>query len=339
MKRGAPLPRTDTYHAPANSALVPGIPRLSPAEPSLARSITEALGISGHLDDIVGGARGRFFRLVADDGRVFFVKRATAENLGSQVRSNALAEWLAKRGVRTSTATVQTTTTSGEGVFAFPYVDWRMVDLKADELAATGRAVAGLHAVLAAHPGLPEWRERTAQRIADLSDLRRAIARGLTKPRLHGERIRELAGHADADFSAMDGAQPLHGDLHLGNLLMPRDEAEPIFVDFEDVFHSVLPARFELALFIERAILNRERNDEAAAALARSFLEAYFEGRPNLVSAFLASGPQTLRALSLRSLCVIVDCERHGVEIEAAEWDKFMSLFAQVDARARVFAQ
>ena len=96
--------------------------------------------------------------------------------------------------------------------------------------------------------------------------------------------------------------------------------------------------RFELALVVELAILNQEMDDARAAALARVFMASYFGGDSGKTRELNPHLAQTLRALSLRSLCVIVDSEENGITVEPAEWDKFIGLFAQADRRARVFS-
>src|SRR5262249_6660503 len=155
------------------------------------------------------------------------------------------------------------------------------------------------------------WRGNTERRLARLSRIRRDIADGRLVPRLHAEIIAQMCRRTGCDFAPADSGRPLHGDLHLFNLLIPtQGQGGPVFIDFEDVKHSVLPLRFELALVIERAILNQEPDEPRAAALAGIFLGSYFDGDLARIGEIKPQMPETLRALSLRSLCVIVDSEQ-----------------------------
>jgi Ser/Thr protein kinase RdoA (MazF antagonist) len=167
--------------------------------------------------------------------------------------------------------------------------------------------------------------------------VRADVAEGRLITRVDPAAVRSIC-RSGADFSSTDARQPLHGDLHLSNILMPvGGDAKPIFIDFEEVGHSVLPARFELALFIERAVLVREPDDARAAALADSFLSAYFAGDDNAARLFKSRAVETLQALAARSLCVLADMERNGLEVDDAEWMKFVELYAQASRRAQVF--
>lgn len=273
-------------------------------------------------------------------GPALFVKRVGAAQLDSQRRSDLLARWLAGRGVG-SVPTVRQVALgdSGEALFVYPWLDWRPVRATEDDLSALGAALAGLHGALQTHSDVALWRSNTDRRLARLSAVRSDIAGGRLVPRLHAETIAHWCNRADCDFSAIDARRPLHGDLNLFNVLItPGAEDRPVFIDFEDVKHSVLPARFELALAVERAILNQEADDARAAVLAGAFLDSYFRGDAAQTRELKSQMAETLRALSLRSLCVIADSEAHGIAVEPAEWAKFIALFAQAERRAHLFS-
>jgi Ser/Thr protein kinase RdoA (MazF antagonist) len=330
-----------TYHAPATTALVPGPTQFAPASAEVAAALARALGVAGAVSEIVGGASGRFFRVSSENGQVLFVKRVAPANFDSQRRSDELARWLAARGVHTLPTTQQLAAgdDSGDVLFVYPWLDWRPVRTTGDDLATLGGTLAGLHAALASHPDIAVWRNNTERRLGRLSRIRRDIADGRLVPRLHAETIAKMCRRVDCAFAPSEARRALHGDLHLFNLLIPAQaQGGPVFIDFEDVKHSVLPMRFELALVIERAILNQEPDDARAAALAGVFLGSYFDEDSARIGEIKPQMPETLRALSLRSLCVIVDSEQNGIAVEPVEWDKFIGLFAQADRRVPVFA-
>jgi Ser/Thr protein kinase RdoA (MazF antagonist) len=343
LRGGYVIPEPDdieTYHPPATTALVPGPLRFVAAPAAVAAAIVRALGVVGRVEEISGGAATRFFRVLPESGRALFVKRVAPANLESQQRSDALARWLANRGVRTLPS-VQHIALGGSGdvLFVYPWLDWRAVRATEADLVGLGNALAGLHAALENHPDTGAWRGNTDRRLARLSRIRDDIAKGRLVPRLHGATLARLCRRPDSDFTATEGRRPLHGDLHLFNVLIPAEATGgPVFIDFEDAKHSVLPTRFELGLVVERAILNQEADDTRAAALAGVFVDRYFGDDPAETRELKRQMTETLRALSLRSLCVIVDSEANGIAVESAEWDKFIRLFAQAERRAHAFS-
>ena len=129
----------------------------------------------------------------------------------------------------------------------------------------------------------------------------------------------------------------------LDDVSLEVNAGEAVLLDFEDVFHSVLPPAFELLLMIERFVLVPIPADDAAVRLARSLLSGY---RPDSSGASLDLGGRrpsdVLRSLSLRSLCVLALGERSGVMIASDEWRKFFALEQSAQQRAaaldRLFA-
>ena len=152
--------------------------------------------------------------------------------------------------------------------------------------------------------------------------MREDLASGRLRVGPHPEALQRLAAASEIDFSGTEeAATPLHGDLNLGNLLIL--EAGPVFLDFEDTLHSVLPVSHELALVIERILLASPLDEADTVELGGAFLDAYrLAGgcwRPPEPDAL----HRVLRGLALRSLCVLALCEREGTEIVRDEWRKF----------------
>lgn len=328
-----------TYHAPATTAIVPKPIRFGPASRAAADTIIRALGITGEVDEIVDAPPTTYFRLSAADGRRLFVKRIRPPHLESQRAGDAIAKWLEERGVHTNAMVAQAPAGDGTGdvFFVSRFIDWRPLDATESDMAIAGKCIAALHDLLHGHPDSVSWQSGTDARLARLSQVRTEIADGRLVPRIDPAAVRSIC-RAGADFNSTEARQPLHGDLHLSNILMPVDgDAKPIFIDFEEVGHSVLPARFELALFIERAVLVRKPDDARAAALADTFLSSYFGGDNDAARTFKRRAVETLQALAARSLCVLADMERSGPEVDDVEWVKFVELYAQASRRAQVF--
>jgi Ser/Thr protein kinase RdoA (MazF antagonist) len=127
--------------------------------------------------------------------------------------------------------------------------------------------------------------------------------------------------------------RPLHGDLNPGNVLV--GERGPVFLDFEDVFHSVLPPSFELAYALERFVMVPLPDDAAALTAGRILVRGY---RLHGGDPIPADPTAVLRALALRALCALAAGQRKGLAVQPDEWRKFFGLESAARARAATLA-
>lgn len=122
-------------------------------------------------------------------------------------------------------------------------------------------------------------------------------------------------------------AQPVHGDLNLGNVICSPKEKAIYFIDFEEVLTSCLPVGFDLAFFLERNVLHVARSHESARVLASEFLSGYVDSTGNSPA---EKAPELyVNALTyslLRSLYVLVNRIRGGAFVPGSEWAKLVDL-------------
>jgi len=327
--------------APRPSAwpgLEPSAPRFEPAPAELARAIEGALGVRGRVERIANaGEADSYLRLTAGDGTRWFVKAVPAERAREMEQAEAIARWLAQRGAPVVAAAREPRALGARVLLTYPYVEARAPAPTIADARALGAALAKLHAALAAHPDVAAWRADTARRLEDLERVRAELARGELRAGPDPERLALWARDAAIDFgarafAALGTAVPSHGDLNLFNVLVTA--GGPLFLDLEEVHHSVLPAAFDVATVCERAILVRQADDAAAHAAMAALAAAYAEasGSPPLP---LAGMPGVLRALALRALCVRARIDPRGDD--AREWAKFFALMDGAGARAAAF--
>jgi len=194
--------------------------------------------------------------------------------------------------------------------------------------------VAALHAALARHRAREEWRTHTELRLAELTAIRTGCASGKIAAGPDPDLLRRLASDRSLDFTCQDlQARPLHGDLNPGNVLMV--EEKPLLLDFEDVFHSYLPVQFELALMVERFVLVRVNDDAIAVDIGRGLLGSYGAEVDTKPQRATTDPVNVLRALALRSLCVLTLAASNGLLVSDREWKKFFQLERQAVERAQ----
>lgn len=323
------------YRNPAWISLRPGLPRARPADGEIAGRLIAALGMPGDIFALRYDERDSSHFFAAVRGERLFLKLVPASRGESLLQADAIAAWLAERGLDTVTAFEGFPRRFDEHtwLFSYPYHDARRLAPVASQLARLGQTLARLHRALAAHPLRGTWQQSTHARLRNLVDIRNQIAGGLLAAGPYPAEVARLAADETLDFVRADLAStPLHGDLNAGNVLYHH--ARVLLLDFEDVFHSVLPPLFELALAAERFVLVAVDDHQLARRLIGHLLAAYRAAGGDIA---IADGDElfsAVRSLSLRSLCVLADCQRNGVAIDAAEWRKFLDL-AQLASRRR----
>lgn len=319
---------------PSWPGLVPGRLQWLALDDQIAASVRSAFGLDGRVLGL--GRRGEppLFRLEREGGPPLFLKLVASSGRDAAVRAEAVARHLAACGFAVPAAIEGFPRALADGrlAVALPFVEGRPTAPQPAEMHALGRAIGALHRALAAHSDVPAWRASTDRRLAELAAVRAALADGSYAAVPEPARLRALAADATLDFVAAGQARtPLHGDLNPGNVLVEQDSGRVVILDFEDVFHSVLPPRFELLLAMERHILVQVDDDALARPLVAALRDGYGDAGAPLPP--VDRPADVLRSLALRSLCVLALGAREGRDGGADEWGKF--LFLEVRARAR----
>jgi Ser/Thr protein kinase RdoA (MazF antagonist) len=333
----------DLIKAPAWRGLTPGLPETIELPAAEAARIRDAVGLSGRLAGLaMGGGEIVHYRIDPPSGPPLFLKLAQPSQREVVERAEGIARWLTERGVSVAAPLPGYPRPLADGRVAVvtAFVDGRRVRGDAADLAGLGRCVGHLHRALAAHPDRAGWSRATAVRLDALDNVRADLAAGRLRRGPEPEQLRELAADKTLTFHPKGApAEPLHGDLNPGNVLVDLKSAEPILLDFEDVFHSVLPSIFELLLIVERFILVPVDADGEAEALARTLLESYRGVAGPTVCVPGQSPSNSLRSLALRSLCVLALGERSGIATANDEWTKFFTLERHARRRATLVDQ
>lgn len=321
---------------PAWRDLEPGLPQWSLAEPAESIRLLDAAGLEGRVSVLsFDGVPQRMFRVDSAVNPPIFLKQIPPERRAAAIRAEAIGQWLVNQGIHAAAALAGFPKPLADGslLVAMPYLEGRRLAATLGDCAALGKSVAAFHTALARHPAREQWRAYTGSRLAELTSIRADCAFGHLAVGPEPDFLRILASDGAVDFTGPGvDARPLHGDLNPGNTLFV--EGRPLLLDFEDVFHSVLPVRFELAKTIERFVLVRV-DDETAVNLGRALLQSYaasIDERPQDVK---TDPVDIFRALALRSLCVLALAASKGISISDGEWRKFSLLERQARERAQ----
>ena len=270
------------------------------------------------------------YRLDLESGKTLLLKMVAGNRQKSVLRAEAIASWLAGQGldVPAPLEDFPRQTVDGNLAILLPFVKGTRLKPAISDMCFLGKAVGAFHKTLSRHPDQPAWRSSTESRLTELEAIRVRLA---SKKRVRAQYVDSLADLAsdpalDFRFDHLP-ARPLHGDLNPGNILKVKGNV--VLLDFEDVFHSMLPVAFDLAVVLERLILANVANDDTAVDLGRAFMGEYQRSGGNFDDlAMLGEEGWTaiLRSLALRSLCILALGEQGGVAVETEEWQKFFWL-------------
>jgi Ser/Thr protein kinase RdoA (MazF antagonist) len=301
------------------------MPAYVPVEPHLGGQVLMALGRAGTISRLsnAGDPDALFLRLdPTDAGGALFLKLLSPHRSAAVAEAEAIAAWLERQGTAALAGRCHGTTGDGRVLWSYPFLEGQPPRPEAAELAAIGLALGRVHRALADSPERDQWRRRTDERIAALQQVRLALADGRLLAGPDPGRLAALAANSTISFAPGDHPgrrTPLHGDLNLFNMLMAGERC--LFLDWEDVAHSVLPPVFDLATVIERVALVHPAGPAVPPLLA-ALLDAYHESSGTEVPA-VAVAP-ALRGLALRALCTLAASDPEGADHR--EWRKFFFL-------------
>lgn len=318
------------YRTPAWAALAPPIPKRRIAKGRVAERLLLQLG-GGQLESVLTAAHENEHFLHRRSGQparfIKLVERARAPALRA-------AEAIVNDAVAVGAPAVRLISESNLDVddwqaFVYEFVDGRRVAPLAAEIRALGVALGRLHEALRASPHLEQIVTATGTRMARLLDARKALQDG-REAGPHPSRLTRLARDRALEFfDDQERVNVLHGDANPGNVVLDHS-GDVHFLDFEDVIHSALPRRFELAYVAERFVYVQEDDKANAEALVAELLDAY----ASVIEDYVPFDMQlTLRSLALRSLCVLADAEFNGASVPPSEWEKFFELETQARDR------
>ena len=114
--------------------------------------------------------------------------------------------------------------------------------------------------------------------------------------------------------------------MNLGNVLFRESTGQPVFLDLEDSLYNWHSPLVDIAMTLERFVFARCSDDAEAEGLAAVLLAAYRQGGGHM-DPQPAQVVSALRALSVRALLLLLQCEAEGHSPEDAEWEKFVMLF------------
>jgi hypothetical protein len=203
---------------------------------------------------------------------------------------------------------------------------------KEEQLSAVSLELSRLHSCLARFPQKEAIREKAAVRYNRLSvvsnELRAFLRVGNLSMFMEAEQwalknrrwLEKMADQYSFDFDLAADAQPIHGEVHTGNVIFSGGEA--VFIDFEESVHSFASPSWDQAYLIQRFCL-KDCPDQRVLASRCRIIGKYLSFEPAQVG-------RMIRQAAWMSMATLLDLRiRQGVLSPKAEYEKFVRLEEQ----------
>lgn len=245
----------------------------------------------------------------------------------------SLEKFLVRSGVASRDALSQRFSYQGKEYFycQMPFMQFEEIKGECEEAEVLGGYLRSVHRALERFPKqevvAQNWLSRKRKYLKSLGEIQ-AIQGATTLPDFIAPADIQLIND-NLSLLAFDNknCQVVHGDLSPGNILCEvtsgLDKKYPfMIIDYEISYFSYFPKEFDVAMLLQRLYLQPKGMDRGIP-LVTAFLNGYGGLNVNLMEA--------MRAVSLRSMLILLDRAHCQKEVKRSEWEKFINLFAQVD--------
>jgi hypothetical protein len=260
--------------------------------------------------------------------------------LGSPMLEKTLVDYLTTQQVMVNPLLVAGITLDWSGrtyrVDVRPLIQGRHFNGSSDDLRCLASTVSACHKALLAFPHSDTIRASAVSRYNRFSEVHDLIALAVKRNDFsifaehhdwaveHRQWLAQMVEQFTPHFDRYPGAQCLHGQIHLGNVLFRSSDGAAVLVDFEEALYTFAPPAFDLAYLVQRFCLR----DNPTPEIRRQRLD--------IISAHYGTLPplaDMMRQLAWYSMAAIVECRVYqGITVPLAEYDKFVRLEAQAYA-------
>ncbi|MBL4784154.1 MAG: phosphotransferase [Cohaesibacteraceae bacterium] len=268
-------------------------------------------GFYRHFDKTTG--TGDFLKLISND------------EYSSQKRAAHLTDWLADNEV----ATIKTDQIVCHGSYTLcisAFVSLRPPHLEVSDMECLGAALAKLHKTLPDYPDIEQIKSGGIARLNMLATRLDDVLDAPTNYPADASAIPQLASMLDQPFKPATRSNAVHGDLNIGNLAFDIESGSFIFLDFEDALVSWLPQETDLAMMLQRTVLQQNGSIADKITCGKALFAAYRS----------ADGPAEIKTaedlgnylawIILRSMTVLCEMHIRGEKVTISEWKKFNQL-------------
>lgn len=217
-------------------------------------------------------------------------------------------------------------------VLIYPLLNTRFCDFSSFDLHNIAINLADFHNALLDYPNKEQVKKDSKARLAQLIDVWQKLKESSNDLPQSVNEILSRESYALLDVLE-EGAQMIHGDLNVGNVLF-NDEDEVYIIDFENTLYSHMSPIYDISYIIQRFILNIYKDNIDSKRLISNFIDTYLKHykRSELITNILKNQPAKLQKILRASsvFCLLILSKQQAefaVSVEKSEWDKFVTFY------------
>lgn len=311
---------------PTWNSLTPPLPKFVSCDTVETNFLKEKLGEDGvfFIAQFDLKSTSAFLFQRKSDQKKFFIKKVSAEHKRQYQQSEHLAQFIACPDYIVNIA-INCVSNEEENslYYIYPYIHGKRLFAEPEEIISLATALAKLHLKKKSYPDQQLIIKNTTERTSQLNFIRKALANGCYSYIPYFSFVKKMAQQYDFDWINQEDAQPIHGDLNAGNLLLSENNMI-CFFDFEDALHSFHPVVLDLLFVIERIIFNQNSSTERLLNLGLMFIHAYKKAGGTY--RYKTRDEFGLTILALKAFCLLTLLAEKNKNILNSEWDKFFKL-------------
>lgn len=213
----------------------------------------------------------------------------------------------------------------------FPFIDGRHFDGSENDLRSISSVLARLHKVLKTSEFVDQIQAAALKTAYRLAEAKAKTAHALSVNdfslfyelsdwmRRNKDWLNIMIREFNPYLTLLKGAQPVHGELHTGNVIFSLGDSRVILTDFEETPDAWFPPSFDLAYLVHRFCMEQEPSISVFRRRINIIEEAYGKLPPGL--------RQMMRQVCWYLVALIIDrCFRRESFVPDEECDKFVRL-------------
>lgn len=216
-----------------------------------------------------------------------------------------------------------------------PHIKARHFNDSAEDVLSLAETLANCHAILRDCPVKEEIQEQAARRYGRIDAARKKLIQACQEKefsflgesanrwaREHRNWIAGWVNDLSVDFHLRQDAQPLHGEIHPGNVLYTLPQGNAVLIDFEECPFTFAPPEWDAAYLIQRFLPTPDREN---LIIAGKVCQQLATTLPRAAS-MMGDAARTL--VCIAAMIALED----GIETPVPEFEKFKRLEQQVAA-------
>lgn len=213
-----------------------------------------------------------------------------------------------------------------------PHLTARHCDGSGSDILSLAHLLRDCHNALRHFPAAPQIKAQADKRYSRIESARSSLKQGCESNDFaflgdeagawaaeHSDWIEGWVSESNFDFHRRETAQPLHGEIHPGNILFDLSDGHPVLIDFEESPFTYAPPEWDIAYFVQRFVVDGSEDQRSRIEQILDICET----DERRVFTMMAESARCV--VCIAAMLAIED----GIETPVSEYEKFRRLEIQ----------